>query len=979
MASRGTPGVLESTSLTSLNAINGPSAPLPPLKRRKIFHADDVEQTSSSQTVFTVKGHASSLSDNEFKLAPIELLPRSALPFSWLDTSTAIQSNNIFASNDAVLEGMFIPREGAEQPDTEPSVLATRSLSNGAIYVVERVKMGIFAMTKLQSNIEEGEIRVAAKAAAAINFKNFRIWSSNTDRSTTSKSTNGWDWREAARLPDGIPQFDSFATKGKFDVSVAFEDCSGDDHGAAAIESQVYTGDSFMALDGFVPDMQEYTRTPPDISVEAPRIENQGDAQDTSPTPDVTMENLRTQYLEALYISKVCLYFYSKWYVLTIHKTSVAYFAKGPLTRCRNAFAQYSPDEDVPSLSSQYRESILSVKKMDAKYRETLPVILRNMTLLLSDDERSKKRKSKKKKLGKNGLYTGEDEFLQKYWKSRQISKNKEGAEESKEEEIKRHISDLRLRETQLQILLILETIHLEIANVAPSIEESKRHEASTTRSKSKKEENLNLLLELFIDRLCIWHAISAGEGVIAESLKETNNNHLSGKKIESDALRDFCNEVIIPFYASRLPEQCKTIKKKLGGASEASPNRSGVPKLKPSTSNSGSKGHPGVSDGKKTQPQQQKPRRTLQRVLTDEQASVSQRSRHPSLMRSSTTPALQEVKRESVEPSLPSLGGSVRGGIQIARRVDKREVDLNAVAKVHEAKLKKMNTLIEQKKELDAAINALRKPNRELVSKEVADQAEKRTFSSSRKSRNPVRNPLGQGVQVMATPRGTRKKDMSIEHQSQPSLARGPLARPSMMKHGVDETSPDLGSDISLVPGSTIRTNTLTSSIASKRKFNSITETPSRGVSRRSGALSLMDDHEAEAISVNTPASSIPCNRALFKVPSLPAMTARSTDERMSEPENSDIIAEDMILSIDQTPPAKNKTFFTQQLSAPKPVNLTASSPPVPVFETPVKTKPRQKTTQQDDSAQVIQSTPVKSIYEALGWDDDDDDDLAL
>lgn len=603
------------------------------------------------------------------------------------------------------------------------------------------------------------------------------------------------------------------------------------------------------------------------------------------------------------------------------------------------------------------------------------------MTLLLSDDERPKKRKSKKRKLGKNGLYSGEDEFLQKYWKSRQVSRNKEGVEESKEEEIKRHISDLRLRETQLQILLILETIHLEMSNVAPSIEDSKGQEAngsSTKRSKSKKEENLNLLLELFIDRLCIWHALSAGEGVIAESLKETTNNHLSGKKIESDALRDFCNEVIIPFYASRLPDQCKTIKKKLGGASEVSPSRPAAPKLKSSTSTSGTKNQPSAADGKKTQAQQ-KPRRTLQRVLTDEQTSGSQRNRHPSLMRSSTTPALQEVKRESVDPSLPSLGGSVRGGIQIARRVDKREVDLNAVAKVHEARLKKMNTLIEQKKELDAAISALRKPNRELVSKEVADQAQKRTLSSSRKSRNPVRNPLGQGVQVMATPRGTRKKDMSVEHQSQPSLPRGFLTRPTINQGGVDETSPDLGSDISLVPGSTIRTSTLSSSVASKRKFNSIAETPSRGVSRRSGPLSLMDDHEAEAISVNTPASSIPCNRALFKVPTLPAMTARSTDELQLRPESfpldkeNDINAENKIFSIDQTPPAKNKTFHIQHLSAPKP--MTASSSPVPAFETPIKAKPKQKVAQQDDSAEIIQSTPVKSIYEELGWDDDDDD----
>lgn len=315
MASRGISGVLESTSLTSLNAINGSPTSLPALKRRKIFHADDVEQTSSAQTVFTVKGHSSSLSDNEFRLSPVELLPRSALPFSWLDTSTAIQSNNIFASNDAVLEGMFLPSSYAEEPDTEPRVLATRSLSNSAIYVVERVKTGIFAMTKLQSNIKEGEIRVAAKAAAAMNLKRFRLCTSDVDPSSTNRSANGWDWREAARLPDDNPR----TTKGKFEVSVVFEDCSGNDHEAPVVESQVYTGDSFMALDN-VSAIQEHTRTPPEDSVQTPQLETQGDAQDVSPTPDVIMENLRTQYLETLYISKVRFYLdcYSAWSVLIV-------------------------------------------------------------------------------------------------------------------------------------------------------------------------------------------------------------------------------------------------------------------------------------------------------------------------------------------------------------------------------------------------------------------------------------------------------------------------------------------------------------------------------------------------------------------------------------------------------------------------------------------------------------------------------------
>lgn len=255
------------------------------------------------------------MSENEFKLVPIELLPRSALPFSWLDTSTAMQSSNIFASNDEVLEQMFLTSSdnGGGELNNELKVLATRLLSNGAIYVVERIKRGIFAMTKLQSNIEEGEIRVAAKAAAALEPKKLGIWNSDVDRSMTKALVNCWDWREAARVSDDIPRFDSFATKGKFDVSVVFEACSQqisqvDSHYEPGIDSQISIGDSFMALDDFTnPNtVQGYARTPPEETIPTSMLGLEPDAQDsTSPTPDIVIENLRMQYLEALYISKV--------------------------------------------------------------------------------------------------------------------------------------------------------------------------------------------------------------------------------------------------------------------------------------------------------------------------------------------------------------------------------------------------------------------------------------------------------------------------------------------------------------------------------------------------------------------------------------------------------------------------------------------------------------------------------------------------
>lgn len=593
---------------------------------------------------------------------------------------------------------------------------------------------------------------------------------------------------------------------------------------------------------------------------------------------------------------------------------------------------------------------------MDTKYREGLPTILQNMVLVLSEDERPKKRRSRKKKLGKNGLYPGEDEFIKKCWKSRQLTERGGGqqAELSKDEEIKRHVSELRLRETQLQILLILEAIFLKNTNQDGNAKDE--NASGTKREKStKKGEDLNVLLELLLDRLCIWHAVSAAESVVAESIGDTADNHLSGKKIESDALRDFCNEVIIPFYASRLPEQCKAIKKKLGGAVERSPSHP-TPESK-----SSSKTQTGAND-KRTQALKPQ-RRTLQRVLTDEQAAAaSQRSRHPSLRRSSTTPALQEAQAESMEPSLPSLGGSVRGGIQAPRRVDKREVDLNAVAKQHETKIKKMGMLMEQKKELDAAISALRKPNRELVAKELAEQAEKRTTTtgSARKSKNPVRNPYGQGVQVMATPKASRKRDVNNA-----TLLPPPRGLSSSRRSGVKDlgTSPALGSDVSLVPQSSAVRSTISRSVA-RREVNAIDETPSRGTSKLSDPLGDM--------AIETP-NTTQYSRTLFKVPTLPpapttaATTAATTqpvydqDHDISTPvpkrksmiyNNDDLRIPDA--AIHETPPRSAMIPFSSPVGAPL------------VDDTPVKRGVARR-------EMIVQRTPEKSIYEQLGWDDDD------
>lgn len=576
---------------------------------------------------------------------------------------------------------------------------------------------------------------------------------------------------------------------------------------------------------------------------------------------------------------------------------------------------------------------------MDLKYRETLPASIRDVVITLSEDESAprKKPKRRKKTLGKNGLHPEEDGFIRKWWKDRSLAENGVLIETSRETESKKHIGDLRLRETQLQILLILETIALE----SDAAEEAKKENNSeqtdeAPKPKSKKSQDLNVLLELHLDRLCIWHAVSAEETTVPDSVK-ASDSHLSGKKVESDAVRDFCTEVIIPFYASRLPDKCKLITRKFGVSGTSSPRAKQPQKA------------PGPRPGSNTKREQPRSRRTLHRVLTDEQTAFKTR---PSLTRSNTTPANPESRRESLEPLLPMVNTNVRGGIQKAKRVGNREVDLNAAAREHETKLKKVQMLVDQKKELDAAIHALRKPNRELVARDIAEDAEQRVSSgSARKQKHPSRNPLGHGVQVMATPKGPRKKDMVV---GMPPLPTG-FVRTST---GQSDSSPFNGSTV--VPSSTARpkslpapsTSRIPGSETNQSDTGAIQETPCR----RPSQLFPSTTDQSPGLQGKLDA---------FRIPSRPV--PRSTDMAPSTPVSSrrvnftplQPIGQSKSTMVMETPPKQNPRPSTH---VPPPDSPAAVSTPA---------NPK---TQPGSCSFKVPVTPEKSIYAQLGWDDDDE-----
>ncbi|KAJ5777323.1 DNA replication regulator Sld3 [Penicillium odoratum] len=984
MTARVVPTILDPLNASALNKLTEPAQPL--FKKRKIGHEAAAGQLASSSIV--IRAHAASLSDEPLVFDRITTLPRSRLPLSWLEDAS-------WSHSDAQPGGLFVADIPVLENDlcacAEPTVLAVRLVADGGLYVIERVKRGIYSLNRLARWVHEGDVVVAVKGWQ----RSSRVVDMEVDvEEKPLPVPDALNWWQAAQIEEPLSDLglgDDFAA---LHVDLVYEDIEADAGPIAPsfVDVPEFRGNSVApASKGVNGDMEaSFTES------ESQRM-HLTDAMDVDFTDnndidgkqshEELLNGMRDHYLQALYISK----------------TSLAYFAKGPLTRCRAAFqsSTLEPTRKPSQLVDFYREAILAAKKMDLKYREALPAAVQEAVLAVSDGERgTKKRKSKKKKMSKNGLYPEEEDFIHKWWKDRIIAESS-AQENSREAETRKHISDLRLRETQLQILLILEVMALEWTPVekkdVETIKEIDGDKDTLKKPRPKKSQDLNVLLELHLDRLCIWHAVGLEEPSTADTARTSafNEGHMSGKKVESDAVRDFCTEVIVPFYAARLPGKCKLITRKFGVSGGISPAGKKL---------SNKRERPGPGAEVKRQAPPQNTRRSLQRVLTDEKAAAASQNRHPSLHRSSTAPSKQETSRDSMEPLLPTvLSGNVRGGIQV-KRVENREVDLNAVARQHESKLRKVQMLVDQKKELDAAIHALRKPNREMVANDIIEDATKRASSgggSSRKPKNPVRNPYGQGVQVMATPRGNRKKDAVVGMPPLPrslkpsksfagemenhSLAESPVMIPSSTRRAISFSGPDSNPFKSRRAADTVQSGRRQQQ---PTELGSIQETPTRPPNR------LLFDTKPRSTDPGRVSSSASKVTDLFRVPQLPEsrtnpsepiapstpvssrrkhIVATSTPES-SRPLNRAFEGARSLIITETPPKQRGLETMPDPSSIPAVPNLPAMiannlcvpSSPV-VISTPVK------------GAGVIPVTPdkpqSKSIYDQLGWDDDDMD----
>ncbi len=203
---------------------------------------------------------------------------------------------------------------------------------------------------------------------------------------------------------------------------------------------------------------------------------------------------------------------------------------------------------------------------MDAKYRETIPSMVKDLPFgPLSEDECvsitnalvKKIRKSKKTKIGKNGLYPGEEASITRWWLSRDAPAIACDSADARENATRLALLDQRARETQLQTILALEVLALEASTIGPSIGQSTMGtapegvgESQQKRKKAKKPQDLVMLLDLLVDRLTIWQSMNMDEEKTSQRGETTYSQH-SVKSVDktsnSDHLLQFCVDVVLP------------------------------------------------------------------------------------------------------------------------------------------------------------------------------------------------------------------------------------------------------------------------------------------------------------------------------------------------------------------------------------------------------------------------------------------------
>lgn len=448
------------------------------------------------------------------------LLPRESLSLSSLDLATPLGEyptgpGRFFESHIRILDLDGRLRQ-------TPSVLLARSDLTRNVYAIERHQLGLYVVCKLGSWVS---VEKLSKLAEACYAPRCTLAQESNTADTEAPVTSHQFHKESKRKRQAIEELQSMVRKRQKSL---------------APESQETLSQPAVQSQG--PEQV--------VNTETQTVQATGGPLDPNPDAQVSaqaiFENIRSQYFESLYHSK----------------GSLAYFAKSTLSKARAAFHfDCDANLEMKDLLIFLKSIVVAVPQIDKKYKETVPRLIEEMKLLAESSEdtnrKSKRRRSTKMKLGKDGLWTGEIDQVRKWWTANRSSVRDDDAP-SNPKEVKYHVSCLRTRETQLQMIVLLEVLALEAMGLTQDVQdtqlpgmpaEDQPKETVEIGPKKKDKHDHHALLNLHADRMSIWQTTLLEEMkmIAAEAQAKSGQQLQKSDRSDSDPSRDFCVDIIVP------------------------------------------------------------------------------------------------------------------------------------------------------------------------------------------------------------------------------------------------------------------------------------------------------------------------------------------------------------------------------------------------------------------------------------------------
>ncbi|KAK6544427.1 hypothetical protein TWF694_001122 [Orbilia ellipsospora] len=621
---------------------------------------------------------------------------------------------------------------------------------------------------------------------------------------------------------------------------------------------------------------------------------------DATTIPEFGLAQLRQQYYSLLYTSK----------------SSLGYFPKTSLSRARITF---------PTVGTS------PTSRLD------LLLCLENMLMLTEDcDEKYRGgifdvAKVKKGQVGIRDDVTDEQlavaivppkcfrdneiKYVLKWLRSLSEEEGPVRSPEQEEMHLQKCIAELRARETELQIILLLEILSIkeklseekkkEYEKMKKAADRKKRRQeklsagGNTSSNKRRKKVDHMVLLDLLVDRLCIWYMIDPDEEQKAAQ---------QDPKDAKDRLKHFCTEIVLAHYFSRLPTICKEIRIKCSGT---------IRQIKDQATAFGNQEKLSQEETQETTSN------TTEGLFGKSVFGKSVLGRPASLSRSLTAPAggphfetndsafsfsfnggsqnLDLDLAAHVSQEKAAMRTSFRGGI-----TDTKKTADNRVVEVANPRAKKRKFEDTNDEQLRDAIKNIAKPNRSAVAEEMLAASAQRMMITGRKPKTTIRNPFATTVQVAATPRKNSRFTNLLE--------RGPDIPVPIEEEAIPSSS-------QVVPQSTVK----------------------RGVKRRSEEPDEVEATPSKAPRFDTDAYEKHERLELHKHRAF--ITKKPT--WMFEGSSETRLASGFMDSISETPKKKQKSTITSRLEALKPKGIASPKPGTPVND------------------------EETSIYQSLGWDD--------